>query len=80
MAAALAAGAQGSSAEADVKSTVSLYIDVNLPPRAKTALGAVRVIINKPANIRIEADAVSPNTFLRLVGIDQTPVAVVARP
>ncbi len=77
-AAALAAGAQGSSEEADVKSTVSLYIDVNLPPRAKAALGAVRVTISKPANIRIEADAVSPNTFLRLVGIDQTPVAVIS--
>ena len=38
----------------------------------------MRIAISKPANIRIEADAVSPNTFLRLVGIDQTPVAVMS--
>src|SRR6476620_1537401 len=47
-AAVLAAGAQGSSDEAEIKRTVGLYIDVNLPSRAKAALGDVRVIIGKP--------------------------------
>jgi Flp pilus assembly protein TadG len=75
-AAVLAAGAEGGDDEAALRNTVTLYMNVNLPARSKAALGAVRIIFRKPATIRVEADAVSPNALLRLVGIDETPVAV----
>jgi hypothetical protein len=75
-AAVLAAGAEGGDDEAALRNTVTLYMNVNLPARSKAALGAVRIIFRKPATIRVEADAVSPNALLKLVGIDTTPVAV----
>jgi Flp pilus assembly protein TadG len=75
-AAVLAAGAQGGEDEAVLKTTVSHYLDANLTAPAKAALGAVRVTFPKPTTIRAEAEAVSQNSFLKLIGIDVTPVAV----
>jgi Flp pilus assembly protein TadG len=75
-AAVLAAGAQGSDDDATLEATVALFMDANLTASAKAALGSVRVTFTKPATIRVEAQAVSKNSFLKLVGIDVTPVAV----
>ena len=75
-AAVLAAGAQGSDDDATLEATVARFMDANLTASAKAALGSVRVTFTKPATIRVEAQAVSKNSFLKLVGIDVTPVAV----
>ena len=75
-AAVLAAGAQGSDDDATLEATVARFMDANLTASAKAALGSVRVTFSKPATIRVEAQAVSKNSFLKLVGIDVTPVAV----
>jgi Flp pilus assembly protein TadG len=75
-AAVLAAGAEGGDDEAALRSTISLYIDANLRTADRAALGAVRISFGKPATIRVEAEAVSQNALLKLVGIDRTPVAV----
>jgi Flp pilus assembly protein TadG len=72
----LAAGAEGSDDEAVLRNTISLYIDANLQAAHRTALGAVRISFGKPATIRVEAEAVSQNALLKLVGIDRTSVAV----
>jgi Flp pilus assembly protein TadG len=75
-AAALAAGAQGGDDQAALKTTVSNYLNANLTAPARAALGAVQVTFPNPATIRVEAQADSKNSFLRLVDIDVTPVAV----
>ena len=75
-AAVLAAGAEGGDDEAVLRNTISLYIDANLRTADRAALGAVRISFGKPATIRVEAEAVSQNALLSLVGIDRTPVAV----
>src|SRR5690242_3623830 len=75
-AAALAAGAQGGDDQAALKTTVSNYLHPNLTAPARAALGAVQVTFPNPATIRVEAQADSKNSFLRLVDIDVTPVAV----
>jgi Mg-chelatase subunit ChlD len=54
--------------------SLSTWTPICRPDRA--ALGAVRITFGKPATIRVEADATSPNGLLKLVGIDETPVAV----
>src|SRR5262245_33047032 len=68
-AAALAAGAEGGDDEAALRNTISHYIDANLRTADRAALGAIRVSFVKPATIRIEAEAVSRNALLKLVGI-----------
>src|SRR5262249_54380303 len=75
-AAVLAAGAEGGDDEAGLRNTISLYIGANLRTADRAALGAVRISFVKPATIRVEAEAVSQNALLSLVGIDRTPVAV----
>ena len=75
-AAVLAAGAEGGDDEAALRNTISLYIDANLRTADRAALGAIRVSFGKPATIRIEAEAASRNTLLKLIGIGTTPVAV----
>src|SRR5262245_29737940 len=74
-AAVLAAGAEGGDDEAVLRNTISLYIDANLTTAGRAALGAVRISFVRPPTIRVEAEAVSQNVRLKLVGIKTTPVA-----
>src|SRR5262245_14935788 len=75
-AAVLAAGAQGSDDDSALRKTAASYLDANLKASEKAALGEMRVTSPRPGTIRVDAKATSQNSFLKLVGIAVTPVAV----
>jgi Flp pilus assembly protein TadG len=75
-AAVLAAGAEGGNDEAALRDTIALYMNANLSAHTKAAVGAIRITFRRPATIRVEAEAVSQNALLKIVGLNETPVAV----
>src|SRR5262245_44030194 len=72
----LAAGAQGSDDVATLRKTIASYLDANLNVAQRAALGDVQMTFRQPGTIRVDAKAISQNSFLKLIGIDVTPVAV----